>query len=92
MTHFLNDPVFGFRTACILKCRVKFAHSVVFSKSGTPTSFVWEMTLGVTKMKIFILNVTLFILRVLENTGVSCIVGYKVSFQNKHFIGKCFNK
>ena len=50
------------------------------------------LALGLTKIKNFNFKYYIFILRVLEITGLSCIVRYKVSFQNKYFIEKCFFK
>lgn len=43
---------------CILKCRVKFIHFVVFSKFGTPTSFCMGDDSRCKKMSLKNLNVT----------------------------------
>ena len=80
----------GNPTEYILKYRIKFTYSLWFSKAGTSISFCMECDIGHNKDEhFFILNVTY--LRILENTGLSYIIGYKISFQNKLFFNFFFS-
>ena len=79
----------GNPTEYILKCRIKFRYSLWFFKAGTSISFCMEYDIGHNKDEhSFILNVTY--LRILENTDLSYIIGYKISFQNKLFFSLSF--